>query len=96
MFLHREGKAVDIKDRELTILDEILQEISDRTDDADILMREHLETARYYRVGAMPDEYHFNLGLIKKLLPKIQDRQLHSKIADFLRMEQQPETSSAS
>ena len=86
---------MEIKDRELTVLDDLLQEISERTDDADILMREHLEAARYYRVGAMPDEYNFNLGLIRKLLPKIQDRQLHSKIADFLRMEQQPKTSAA-
>src|SRR5262245_1647871 len=95
LFAFTEGKAVQPNDRELAILDDLLEQLSKRTGDADVLMHEHLEAARYYRVGAMPDEYHFNLNLVRRLLPKIQDQELHSRITEFLRMELQPEGSSA-
>jgi len=48
-------------------------------------MREHLETARSYLLGSMPDEYSFNLKLAKHLLPDIEDKSLQTRLADFLR-----------
>lgn len=52
------------------------------------LMREHLEQARFYLVGSMPQEYKFILGLAQHLLPEIEDPELRTRIAAFLRNQQ--------
>jgi hypothetical protein len=65
-------------------LEELLRDLAGRSG-ASALMREHLETARSYLLGSMPDEYNFNLKLAKHLLPDIDDKSLQTRVADFLR-----------
>jgi hypothetical protein len=47
-------------------------------------MREHLESARFYLLGAMPSEYEFNLQLAHAMLTDIEDKELQSRLAAFL------------
>jgi len=53
--------------------------------DAIELMHEHLEAARSSKLGAMRDEYLFNLKLAKQLLPEVDDPYMRERIHKFLR-----------
>jgi hypothetical protein len=57
------------------------------------LLREHLESARFYKTGAMPEEFLFNLKLAKRLLPDLGDQDLQSRIAEFLKSVEREEGS---
>jgi hypothetical protein len=46
-------------------------------------MRARLEQARFYWLGAMPQEYRLNLKLARQLVPEIEDRSLWDRIAAF-------------
>jgi hypothetical protein len=48
------------------------------------LMREHLVAARTCLFESMPGEYALCMELAEKLLPEIQNEDLHASIADFL------------
>lgn len=66
-------------------IDEIVRELDDPTGTASALMREHLDAARFYLLGAMPAEYQMELDLARGLLPHIDNRTLRRRVADFLR-----------
>ncbi len=68
-----------------TELENITRDVSERSDDVSKLLLEHLEAARFYRTGAMPEELAFNLKLVRELLPQLQDPGLRSRIDGFLR-----------
>jgi hypothetical protein len=70
--------------RDAAHLEELVRDLEGRSGAYD-LMREHLDTARMYLLGSMPREYSFNLKLARRLLPKIDDQCLRTRITDFLR-----------
>ena len=49
------------------------------------LMRAHLEEARFYLNGAMPEEYRLNLKLAQGSREDIEDESLRNRISEFLR-----------
>jgi len=74
--------------RDLASLEALMRDLSDSPGNANALMHEHLESARFYLTGAMPDEFRFSLGLAAKHLSQIEDSGLRSRIAEFLRLHQ--------
>jgi hypothetical protein len=51
-------------------------------------MLEHLEAARFYLLGAMPQEYQLSLNLVEEVLPDIPNEDLRKRIANFVRSQQ--------
>jgi hypothetical protein len=77
-------------DENLSRLEQLLLELEQQHGPSYSLMREHLGAARFYRIGAMPQEYEMNLKLATEVLPEIPDAGLRSRIGEFLRS-QSPE-----
>jgi len=75
---------------ELTLLDELLSELAAETEAHCDLLREHLETARQYLVGAMPAEYRLNLKLAREILNCISDENLRFKMDRFIQRQIDP------
>ena len=69
---------------DLAQLDELLEELSGETEAQCELLREHLETARVYLVGAMPTEYALNLTLAREVLNCVADQNLRRRLEDFI------------
>lgn len=74
--------------RDVDNLDGLLRDLGTESHTPTDLMREHLEQARFYLIGSMPQEYRLTLDLAKQLLPDIQDKNLHSRVAAFLRSQE--------
>ncbi len=70
---------------ELALLDELLSELATETEANSALLREHLESARQYLVGAMPIEYQFNLKLAYEALDSVSDQNLRFKLERFIK-----------
>ena len=70
---------------DLTLLDELLAEVGRQDSPESSLLREHLEGARFYLTGAMPEELELNLKLAEKSLDGLADQSLQSRIRDFIR-----------
>jgi len=68
----------------MTNLEELVRDLADEADGPKALLREHLEAARFYDIEAMPEEFRFNLKLIKDVLPQIEDRNLRTRVMQFL------------
>ena len=68
----------------LSRLAALTEDLSQIKGDAAVLMQEHLESARQYKMGSMPEEYLFNLRLVKQLAPAVEDPAWRSRINDFL------------
>ncbi len=71
-------------------LDELVHDLAGGDGTPRSLLREHLEAARFYLLGAMPAEYQLNLELAEGLLPDIEDKDLQGRIRTFLRNERPP------
>jgi hypothetical protein len=69
---------------ELALLDELLSELASETEANSDLLREHLESARQYLVGAMPTEYRFNLKLAYETLHTVTDKNLRVRLERFI------------
>jgi hypothetical protein len=69
---------------QITRIEELLRDLEGGSDTPNGYMREHLEAARFYLLGSMPQEYRLNLELAGQLLPEIDDRNLRGRIAAFL------------
>ena len=69
---------------DVTRIEELLRGLDGASDTPNGYMREHLEEARFYLLGSMPQEYQLNLKLARQLLPEIEDRNLRNGIAAFL------------
>ena len=63
----------------------LLRDLAGRDDTSESLVRERLESARFYLMGSMPAEYAMNLKLAQEALPGIKDKELHSRVDSFLR-----------
>ena len=68
-------------------LQELVQDLEGRSGPYE-LIREHLDAALAYLVGAMPKEFDFNLKLVKDLLPDLEDSPLRTRISEFVRSHQ--------
>lgn len=72
---------------ELARLDGFLSELAKETEAHCDLLREHLESAREYLLGAMPAEYRFNLKLAGETLNGITDENLRDRLRRFIQRE---------
>lgn len=77
---------------EITRLDEAIEEVSDPSEARCELLREHLESARTYLLGAMPAENSISLRLANEALDCIANadrrRRVREAIATMLAEEQ--------
>jgi hypothetical protein len=72
---------------ELAQLDGFLSELAKDTEAQCELLREHLESAREYLLGAMPVEYRFNLKLAGETLNGVVDQDLRDRLRAFIQRE---------
>jgi len=71
--------------QDAALLEQLAHDVAGPAGTLNDLMREHLEAARFYLLGAMRDEYRLELQLAKQLLPAIEDKSMQARVADFLR-----------
>jgi hypothetical protein len=76
--------------QELAQLDGFLSELAKETEAQNELLREHLETARDYLIGAMPAEYRFNLKLAGETLNGVEDKNLRDRLRGFIQSQMEP------
>jgi hypothetical protein len=76
--------------QELAQLDGFLSELAKETEAQCELLREHLESARAYLVGAMPAEYRFNLKLAGETLDGVEDKDLRDRLRGFIQNQMEP------
>jgi hypothetical protein len=81
---HRSNMQDPRFEDDLVHLDQLILDLEQQPGAMNSLMREHLESARFYRTGGMTQEFDFNLRLAMQLLPEISDSGLRSRIAEFL------------
>jgi hypothetical protein len=72
---------------ELAQLDGFLSELAKETEAQCELLREHLESAREYLLGAMRVEYRFNLKLAGETLNGVVDQDLRDRLRAFIQRE---------
>ena len=75
-------------------IEELMRDLARETGTPEALLREHLESARFYLLGCMPDEYRFSLRLARDVLPDLHNKSLRERVTDFLR-NQDPDTPDA-
>jgi hypothetical protein len=66
-------------------LDELIDEVGKETEAQCELLREHLESARTYLVGAMPSEYALSLRTAQEVLNCISSKDLQKRLDEFIR-----------
>lgn len=69
---------------DLAQLEDLVRNLEGKSGTPNALMREHLEAARFYLLGAMPREYSLTLKLVEDLVPDIEDQNLQTLVAGFL------------
>jgi hypothetical protein len=82
--------AQTTQSQELAQLDGFLSELAKETEAQCELLREHLEAARDYLVGAMPAEYRFNLKLAGETLDGVEDKDLRDRLRGFIQNQMEP------
>jgi len=65
------------READLTRLDEMIAAL-ERFSDVDLL-KEHLQSARQYLLGAMPEEYLLSLGWARQALDTVPDSDIQSR-----------------
>jgi hypothetical protein len=70
--------------QDLDLLNELLAELAKLPPEQSQLLCEHLEGARYYLTGAMPQELAFNLKLAEESLDPLSDPALKLRIQQFI------------
>lgn len=81
-----EARASDSRRvRDIARIEALLRDLHGESDTVTGLMREHLEAARFYLLGSMPHEYGHTLRLARDLSGDIEDKNLQSRVTDFLR-----------
>ena len=73
------------RNRDAAIIEELVRDLAGEYGTSNALTREHLEAARFYLLGSMPAEYEFSLKLAADSLPDVGDKELHARVAAFLR-----------
>jgi hypothetical protein len=93
---HRSGMAQPASQdpriaRDAARLEEFLRDLPGESGTPAAALREHLEAARFYLLGSMPHECGLSLELAQHLLPEVEDSDLKSRIAEFLRSSRGPD-----
>jgi hypothetical protein len=70
---------------EIDRLDELLREVSTCAKPQYALVLEHLQSARFYMYGAMPQECLMSLTMAMKQLKYVDDHRIRTLIEDFIR-----------
>jgi len=68
-----------------------MRNLEGETGTPEALLREHLESARFYLLGCMPVEYLFSLKLARDIVPHLRGKGLREVVMDFLQS-QEPDT----
>jgi len=76
-------KSVQSKD--VAQLNELLEALGKETEPRCKVLREHLESARFFLVGLMPDEYALSLKMADEALDCVSDHDLRARIMSFVR-----------
>jgi hypothetical protein len=66
-------------------LNDLISDLEANPSTREGLMRAHLEEARFYLNGAMPEEYRLNLKLAEGSQADIEDENLRNRVSEFLR-----------
>jgi hypothetical protein len=66
-------------------LNELLLELSSSAKPENVLLLEHLESARFYLYGAMPREYRMSLAMARKQLKSIDNDVIRARVDHFTR-----------
>jgi hypothetical protein len=69
---------------EVSLLDEAINRLSDPAESQCELLREHLESARTFLLGDMPEEFTFNLGLAHQAVNCISNRDVRNRIDELI------------
>ena len=69
---------------EVARIEELIRDLAGESSTPNGLVRENLEAARYYLLGSMPREYRMSLKLASSHLPDLPDKNLQSRVAEFL------------
>ena len=72
--------SAPLREQALARLDHLIHEVTQLSDGQKDLLLEHLQGARTYLLGAMPDEYELNLGAAKEAAAGITDARLQSLV----------------
>ena len=70
---------------DLAHIEQLILDLRDQPGENTALMREHLESARFYLTGSMRQEYDFALGLARQVLPDMESEGVHPGLAEFLK-----------
>jgi len=74
-----------VQARDLAVLDGLLEALGKETEPRCKVLREHLESARFFLVGLMPDEYALSLKMADESLDCVSDHDLRARIMNFVR-----------
>jgi hypothetical protein len=69
---------------DVTRIEGMIRDLNGNSDSPNGYMREHLEQARFYLLGSMPQEYGLSLKMARQYLSEIEDGSLRNRIAAFL------------
>jgi hypothetical protein len=83
------GTEQSRRDRDVATIEQLTRDLEGESGTPNALMREHLESARFYLLGAMPSEYEFSLKLANDMLSDIEDPDLRARVGAFLRNQKQ-------
>lgn len=70
---------------DLVQIEQFILDLEDKPGENNAVMRERLESARFYLTGSMPQEYDFTLGLARQVLPDVESQDVQQRLAEFLR-----------
>jgi len=75
---------------QLELLDKLIADLAEQPASQCELLREHMDAARAFLVGAMPEEYQLSLRMAEEVLNCLADRPLRHRMEDFIRGELHP------
>jgi hypothetical protein len=73
-----------VQEETLSRLDDLLANLEHEHNPDCRMLREHLQGARSYLLGAMPAEYKLNLRLAEHVLGCVGNEELRQKLRDFI------------
>jgi hypothetical protein len=65
-------------------LERLIEAVTSNTSDPQALLCEHLNSARFYLLGGMWDEYRLSLQLLTSATPPLKDEALRERVTGFV------------
>jgi len=72
-------------------IESLLQAVTSHTGDSEALLCEHLNSARFYLVGGMWDEYRLSLELLTSATSQLKDEALRERVTGFVESQEKLE-----